>query len=75
MILKTKVFENYRKFDENDKYKTYAVCDFCEKPSEQYLLLEGWLYICKGCLSKGIEKLDKTFIEHCKTDKRKNEVK
>lgn len=70
-MLKSKVFKNYRIFDENDGFKTNAVCDFCEKQSEQYLLIEGWIKICKGCLTKGIEELDKLFIEHCKTNTRK----
>jgi len=70
-MLESKVFENYRTFDEKDSYRTITVCDFCEKPAEQYLLIEGWIKICKGCLTKGIEELDKTFIEYCKTDTRK----
>jgi len=70
-MLEFKVFKNYRTFDEDDSYKTDAVCDFCEKTSEQYLLLADNIWICKGCLTEGIEKLDKTFIEYCKTDTRK----
>ena len=70
-MLQTKVYENYRKFDENDSFKTYALCDLCEKPSELYFEIEGWIRICKTCLTRGIENLDETFIEHCKTDTRK----
>lgn len=69
-MLQTKVFENYRTFDENDSFKTITVCDLCEKPAELYFEIEGWIKICKGCLIRGIEKLDKSFIEHCKNDTR-----
>jgi len=69
-MLQTKVFKNYRTFDEKDSFKTNTICSLCEKQAEQYLLVEGWIKICKTCLTKGIEKLDKTFMEHCKTDAR-----
>lgn len=77
-MLQLKVFKNYRKFDKDDTFKTKVLCDLCKKPSEQYLkIAEDVMYepkfilICKGCLTRGIEKLDKSFIEHCKIDTRK----
>jgi len=66
-----KIVRNYRTYDENDSFETDHVCDYCNKPSELYVVLEGYIYICKGCLYKWEQEINKTFIEYMKKAERK----
>ncbi len=70
-IKKYKIMHNYRTFDENDGFETDELCDYCGKASEQYAVLEGHIYICKGCLDKMITAMNKEFVKHMKNAKRK----
>jgi len=45
-----RIVENYRTFDKNDGYETDELCDYCAKPAEQYIVLEGYIYICKSLI-------------------------
>lgn len=67
-MLETVVFENYRLFDEEDNFQTELLCSFCDKPSELYSILTIGLIelkICKTCLTREIEKISESFINHC----------
>lgn len=76
------VFENFRTFETPDSYETEEVCGFCGKVSEQFIEIppecddpNGYHHcyeslICKSCLTRCIELLDKNFQEHMKKAKR-----
>jgi hypothetical protein len=63
------VLENFRDFEKDD-FPTDEVggnirCDGCKDVTEQYLIIESKTY-CKGCLERGIQMLNKNFMQHCK---------
>jgi len=72
--LEVKIFENFRTF-ENDEivFKTDLACRSCLKVSGNYILLEGWIRICKGCLSDWINMLNENRMEHIGNARRKGE--
>jgi len=73
--LEVKVFENFRTFEDSDKitHKTELPCRSCLKVSGNYILLEGWIRICKGCLNEWTNILNNSYLEHVANARRKGE--
>jgi hypothetical protein len=73
--LEVKIFENFRTFDEKDKitFKTELPCRNCLKVSGNYILIEGWIRICQGCLNDWMNKLQKNYLDHVGNARRKGE--
>ena len=71
-MIQVNVHENYRTFDDPDEitYETNFTCTICNELSQNYIDIDNIL-ICKGCLSNGIELLNKKLLDHIK---RKGEV-
>lgn len=65
------VMENYRTFETPDSYMTELPCSCCGQMSEQYIRIEGWIRVCKGCLSRWDHMLNERFQKHMKEAKRK----
>lgn len=61
-----RIFENYRLFDKEDGFETKELCDYCSEPLEQYVVLEDYIYICKGCLNRMVINMDKEFVKFMK---------
>ena len=61
--LEVKIFENFRTHSEDGvvSFKTDLPCRCCLKVSPNYILLEGWIRICKGCLSDWIKNLEDNY--------------
>lgn len=65
------ILENFRDFENNDgdfpldRNGKQKRCDGCAGIFEQYLIIEKAAF-CKGCLERGIDMLNKNFIQHSK---------
>ena len=63
--MKYNIIENFRNVD-GDHEKPWCTCDYCGKISEIYveicILNFTPVKVCKGCLTRMIEKMDDTMI-------------
>lgn len=73
--IETKIFENFRTFGKDDEitFKTDLPCRACLKVSGNYILLEGWIRICKSCLTDWTKKLEQNYLENVVRAKREEE--
>ena len=73
--LEVKIFENFRTFedgvDEKITHKTDLACRRCLKVSGNYILIEGWIRVCKGCINDWMNMLTENYIENVGKAERK----
>jgi len=67
--LEIKVFENFRTFEkEGVNFKTDLACRNCGKITGNYILIETWIRVCKGCLNEWIKLLNKNWLDQMEDD-------
>ena len=70
--LEIKVFENHRVFGDPEEieFKTDLACRSCLNVTGNYILIEGWIRVCQGCLNEWIKKLQKNKLENIEKARR-----
>lgn len=58
------VMANYR--TSKDDHMTDLTCSGCGCQTEQYIRIEGWIRVCKGCLSRWTNMLNEAYQEYMK---------
>lgn len=68
-MLSISLFNNFR--DNEGKHHTELLCDYCEKSAEVYVILDSLERVCKTCLTKMINEIDRRIQIEMKHGRRK----